>query len=243
MAVSLHSGHERSDEVARLQNVDDQTRWREEDPYTEQLTQVAPNRVVVTRSRFEVDLNRPRDRCVYLAPANAWGLTVWRSQPPQTLVDAARDAHDCFYSGIRALLDDLAKRHGKFVVLDIHSYCHRRNGPDADPDVPELNPEINIGSSSVDVEHFGALLDRFIDELQRFDFKGRALDVRENVRFGGGYFPRWVNSEYTGRGCAITVEIKKFFMDEWTGELDESAFSKVQSALASTVEPILSWLS
>ena len=37
-----------------------------------------PITVSVTRSRFEADLNRPRDRAVYLTPADAWGHQVWR---------------------------------------------------------------------------------------------------------------------------------------------------------------------
>jgi hypothetical protein len=37
---------------------------------------VAPTHIIVTRSRFEVDLNRPRDKAVYRCAADAWNLDV-----------------------------------------------------------------------------------------------------------------------------------------------------------------------
>ena len=47
------------------------------------------------------------------------------------------------------------------------------------------------------------------------------MDVRENVRFRGGELSRWVNERYRDRGCALAIEFKKMFMDEWTGTVDE----------------------
>jgi N-formylglutamate deformylase len=239
VAVVLHAGHELSAEVERLQVLDGPARRREEDPYVDRWAMVAPSRVLVSRSRFEVDFNRPRERAVYLEPSDAWELPVWREPPPEEVLAAARAAHDRFYRAVRALLDDAAARHRRFAVLDLHSYCHRRGGPGALPESPALNPEINVGSVSVDRVAFGPLVHRFVEDLRRFDFDGRALDVRENVRFGGGYFPRWVNREYAGRGCAVTVEVKKTFMDEWTGELDAARFALIGAALASTVPGLL----
>src|ERR1051325_205611 len=53
-------------------------RFVEEDPYTDQLTAVAGTSLVVHRSRFEVDMNRARERAVYRTPGDAWGPPVWR---------------------------------------------------------------------------------------------------------------------------------------------------------------------
>lgn len=242
VAVALHAGHGLSPEVERRQGLDGTTRRREEDPYVDRWAAVAPTRVLVTRSRFEVDLNRSRDHAVYLEPSDAWELPVWRVPPSEALQAAARAEHDRFYRDVRALLDDVASRHRRFAVLDLHSYCHRRAGPAAPPESPALNPEINVGSASLDRAAFGDLLRRFVDDLRRFDFEGRALDVRENVRFGGGHFPRWVNREYAGRGCAVTVEVKKTFMDEWTGALDGARFELIGAALASTIPGLLASL-
>ncbi|MGB5813166.1 MAG: glutathione synthase, partial [Polyangiales bacterium] len=43
-------------------------------------------------------------------------------------------------------------------------------------------------------------------------------------------------------GCVLAIEMKKFFMDEWTGEPDPAAMGEIQKALASTIEPMLAAL-
>jgi hypothetical protein len=74
-----------------------------------------------------------------------------------------------------------------------------------------------------------------VSELRSFDFLGRRLDVRENVKFVGRQFPKWVHTNYPDSGCAIAIEFKKFFMDEWTGKLDMDAHNAIRHALASTL--------
>ena len=70
-------------------------------------------------------------------------------------------------------------------------------------------------------EHWAFLLDPLMEAMRGFDFNGRRLDVRENVAFQGkGEQTRFVHERYPGEGCAIALEFKKFFMDEWTGEPD-----------------------
>ena len=64
---------------------------------------------------------------------------------------------------------------------------------------------------------------------------GRRLDVRENVRFRGGYFSRWVHEQYPGRGCALAIEFKKTFMDEWTGVVDDDHVAQLGDALRDTL--------
>jgi hypothetical protein len=56
--------------------------------------------------------------------------------------------------------------------------------------------------------------------IRSFDRAGRTLDVRENVKFLGGEFSRWIHRRFPGTGCALALELKKVFMNEWTGELD-----------------------
>jgi hypothetical protein len=68
--------------------------------------------------------------------------------------------------------------------------------------------------------------------MRDFDFCGRRLDVRENVRFGGGELAAWTHRHFAKSVCVLAIEVKKFFMDEWTGEVEESQLSAVQEALA-----------
>ena len=73
-------------------------------------------------------------------------------------------------------------------------------------------------------EQWAFLLDPLMEAMSRFDFNGRRLDVRENVAFQGrGQLARFVHERYPGTGCALAVEFKKFYMDEWTGVADPEA--------------------
>lgn len=239
IAAAIHNGHAVRSDVGELLALDDATRLREEDPFTDQLAALVPTRIVGQRSRFEVDLNRPREQAVYFEPEDAWGLNVWREKLPEQMVTNSLANYDLFYATVRGLLQELVRRHGRVVVLDIHSYNHRRGGPEGPAARGEENPEINLGTATVDRRTWGALVERFVGDLRGYDYLGRQLDVRENVKFFGGHFPRWINGAFGGRACALAVEFKKTFMDEWTGEVDRRQFAALQAALSSTIDGLL----
>ena len=83
------------------------------------------------------------------------------------------------------------------------------------------------------------MIDRFEADLRNFDFPGGSLDVRENVRFPIGPFAKWAHERFPGRVCALSIEVKKFFMDEWTGVADLDLLAALSEALASTVPGVL----
>src|SRR5689334_22820885 len=129
------------------------------------------------------------------------------------------ELHAAYYAMLGTLLDDVARRHRKFLVLDVHSYNHRRGGADADPTPQVEAPDINIGTFSMPREDWAWLVDPLMDAMRAFDFNGRRLDVRENVAFEGkGEQTRFIHERYPGRACAVALEFKKFYMDEWTGK-------------------------
>jgi|GEM_PF-479794 len=235
-AAAIHDGHELRPEIRPLLALSEETRLREEDPCTAGWTEICGNRIHGLRSRFEVDLNRPADACVYLAPEQAWGLEVFREQPSPDVMARTMDVYDGFYLALRGFFEALRRRHGVFVVLDLHTYNHRREGPVGPVADPAANPEVNVGTGTLrDREKWDGLIRRFVGDLRAFDFGGRQLDVRENVRFRGGHFPRWVHGMFEGAGCCLAIEVKKFFMDEWSGTVDEVQWKLVREALASTL--------
>jgi hypothetical protein len=239
VAAAVHHGHELRDEVADAMALDEAARLREEDPFTGEWTAMAPNRVVVHRSRFEIDLNRPRETAVYRTPEDAWGLSVWKTELTNGVADRSLELYDDFYSALGRVLKDIEQRFGRFVVFDLHSYNHRRSGPDGPPADPEGNPQVNIGTGSLDRTRWGGVVDRFISDLRKFDFPGGPLDVRENVKFLGRAMPWFVHGTFPETGCALAVEFKKFFMDEWSGERDPALFGAIGDALRSTVPGVI----
>jgi hypothetical protein len=76
-------------------------------------------------------------------------------------------------------------------------------------------------------------------DLRNYPFPGRPLDVRENIRFRGGRFPQWVHETFHETGCCLAIEVKKVFMDEWSGTINEHVFNAVKDALKSTLPGLL----
>jgi hypothetical protein len=235
LATAIHDGHALRTDCSECIALDEATRLREEDPFTGRIAAVAPTHVIVNRSRFEVDLNRPRATAVYRCAEDAWGLDVWSTPPVDAFVEDSLALYDEFYRTLERMLRRYERRYGRFVVLDIHSYNHRRDGADGDVADPAGNPEVNVGTGSLDRGRWGGLVDRFCRELSAGSSLGRALDVRENVKFKGGELSKWVHRTFPTTGCCLAVEFKKTFMNEWTGALDEVHIAGLAAAVASTL--------
>lgn len=239
VGTAIHSGGEVGGDVLAAMELGAVERRREEDPYTEQFIKDFTNRIVVYNSRFEVDLNRARAEAIYLDPRQSWGLRVWHERPSDDVIARSLNFHDAYYAELEKVLRSIEQRHGKFVVIDVHSYNHRREGPDAAPSAQETMPDINIGTYSMDRERWSYIVDPFISALGKCRLNGNLLDVRENVSFQGkGEQTRFIHEKFPDTGCAIAVEFKKIFMDEWTGEPDHLAIRQLRDALASTI-PVL----
>lgn len=242
VAAAIHNGHAIRPAIAELCALSDDERLREEDPFTDVLAEVAPTRLVGCRSRFEVDLNRPPEKAVYREPCDAWGLCVWRSPLAQEVVDESIANYNLFYATATAMIRGLVETHGRVVVLDIHSYNHRRDGADGPAADSQTDPEVNIGTGSMDRAQWAPIVDRLIADLRRCDVRGHKLDVRENVKFFGGHFCQSLHRDFPGAVCSIAIEFKKTFMDEWTGEVDRRHLCELQSALRTTLPGILETL-
>ena len=242
LATAIHAGHDLRPEVAEAMVLDEATRLREEDPHTDTIGALTPARVVVHRSRFEMDLNRLLEDAVYRTPEDCWGLEVWRTDPlPDDIVRRSQQEYASFYSALAARLDEVAAR-GPFVLYDVHSYNHRRGGPGGDPEPAEDNPEVNLGTGTVDRKVFSGVVDAFTEALRGEQTDAGPIDVRENVKFEGRALAWWVHERYPGRGVCLALEFKKTFMDEWTGEVDDRRLRRLQEALAATHGPVLAAL-
>ncbi len=235
IATAIHDGNGLRPEVAAAMKLPDLDRLREEDPFTASTILDVPNHVIAHVSRFEYDLNRGPDIAVYETLDQAWGLDVWHAPPDPALVRRSLDLHAAYYRMLGQLLDEVAAAHERFVLIDVHSYNHRRDGPDGAPTDPCKAPDVNIGTFSMPREHWAGVVDPLIEAMRGFEFNGRRLDVRENIAFEGkGEQTRFVHDRYPMRGCAIALEFKKFFMDEWSGEPDPVELGAMRRLIAFT---------
>lgn len=241
ICTAIHNGHLLRAEIANNIGISDADLLREEDPYTAHFTDIVENYVNVETSRFEVDLNRLRSRAVYLHPEDAWGLTVRRELLTQAEIDESISGYDEFYRRVQILMDEMLKVFPRVFIYDIHSYNHHRQGPDAEFDSEQENPEIILGTNNM-LESYFPLVKLIQGQLIKEDYFGRTLDVRVNVKFPGGSFSRWLHSNYGDRVCCLALEFKKIYMDEWTGIVNQEQEDRLKEILSSTLPVIQGWL-
>ncbi|MCB5261382.1 MAG: N-formylglutamate amidohydrolase [Candidatus Cloacimonetes bacterium] len=219
LALAIHNGHRLPEALLPYTQISAEDRFREEDPHTGSIANRYANHIILETSRFAVDLNRSPEKAVYQNPEDAWGLVVRNGVLPHSVLSGLLYSYQNWYTTLRYQLERMLERHPVVIVLDLHSYNHRRGGPDAPPDPQEKNPDIILGRSNLPEGYY-----HFIEDLrQRLDgqsFAWGSLDVRCDVKFPGGHLPRFLNDRYPGKVICVAVEFKKIFMDEHSGVLN-----------------------
>jgi N-formylglutamate amidohydrolase len=241
VCTAIHNGHTVGELVESNLAISSEERLREEDPYTEYFTKITNNRIIGFKSRFEYDLNRSRDKAVYRKPEDAWGLVTRKREFAENEVESILRGYDDFYRRVELYIQEMINIYGKCFIWDMHSYNHHRLGCDQPFDSEELNPEIILGTSNLSEDWFPLVKEIQKTMLER-DFFGRSIDARINVKFPGGYFPRWLNAKFQNKVCCIALEFKKIFMDEWTAVLYPEVMKRLRTIVASTKPVILNYL-
>ncbi|TDS07533.1 N-formylglutamate amidohydrolase [Sphingobacterium paludis] len=214
-AFAIHDGHHIDPALLPYYQLEDTQQLREEDPYTGSMAELPVNQFIVRTSRFQLDINRKMDEAIYLTPALAWGLEVWREQPPATLLATLQEDHSSMYRQIDAWIEDTIAQHGYFIVFDLHSYNARRMNPEEVVDTA-ANPQINLGTH-YNQERWRPMIDRVLKSVNNQQIIDQAIDIRENVKFKGGNLAQHILGKFGDKGCVLSIEFRKDFMDEWTG--------------------------
>lgn len=226
---ALHAGNSIRDDLLPKLNLARKQMLKEEDPGTEKLIELLPNRIYPLFSRFECDLNRPKIGCpvenaVYTEPSLAWDLEVYRPSLTREEIDRSLEAYKEFYWLVEGLCQEIEKRHDFGVLIDMHTYNTRGR---------KNLPDIHLGTKHQSEERFSDDICRFLNYLRQVKIHGKPLSVIENdVRIGffGGRLNRWVAEKFSNI-LVLSLEMKKFFMDEDEGHFYEDTFSELKSEM------------
>ena len=243
LITAVHAGHTIRESLKPWLEIGEAERLREEDPLTDFFLAAGDTVVRANRSRFEFDLNRPPESAVTTDPEDTWGLRIWNPALPQEEKERSLALHRQFYDWIAQQVEAMIEEHGRILVLDVHSYNHRREGRDAEPDDPQVSPDIDLGATTLNKDIYGELLERFGDALRSRPVAGRIPEVGTNIRWeDGGHFPEWLHAEYGDAACVMTLEYKKIFMDEWGQTADILALQDLREGFLAAVEEAREWL-
>ncbi len=213
-AFAIHDSHQINERLLPYLQLDEKTRFREEDPHTGCMAELPINQFLVSTSRFQLDINRKIEDAIYLHPDQAWGLNVWKDLPADLIV-ALQSVHTDTYRQIDTLIEETILHYGYFMIWDLHSYNAKRESPNQQIDT-QANPQINLGTF-YNHPKWRSVIERFIKSVSVQKFRDEPIDIRENVKFKGGYLAQHLTSKYGDKGCVLSIEFRKDFMDEWTG--------------------------
>lgn len=246
VSIAVHHSHRVREELAERMAISPEDRRYEEDPETERFLRSTTHRLTPNQSRYEVDMNRPPDTAVYLTPDMAWGNQLWETKPTREQIEVTLERWYEFHSFLDAAVQDAIRTFGQAIVLDVHSYNYQRDG--ATDWREDDQPEVNLGTRHLDLdEDTRALKDWFFEQLETITVLDEPCQVEENGAFYGGYVNRRLARTYGTDCLPLSVEFKKIFMDERTGEVDQPVlddlleqFDRIVHRLGERVEaPVL----
>ncbi|MEZ4875223.1 MAG: N-formylglutamate amidohydrolase [Flavobacteriaceae bacterium] len=222
---AVHDGHQFRRELWDNCLHTEYDRWFEEDPCTKEFVKSHPIVIAGCDSRFEYDLNRDPDHAIY---EDAWGKKLWKEPLPAAQHQKSLEKHHAFYRVVKALITKLEAKFGVVVVYDMHSYNWKR----WDREVPV----INLGTSNIDNERFGALVENWRKSLAtlKLPYGIEATSHINDTFQGNGYFLKFITKNFQNT-LVLATEFKKIYCDE----LNEIIFPEVVAAIEAQLRELL----
>ncbi|MCW8931658.1 MAG: N-formylglutamate amidohydrolase [Gammaproteobacteria bacterium] len=226
LCAAIHNGGNLRPELTDNCLLTQAERYYEEDPFTASFVDQQAITLTANDSRYEYDLNRNTDECVY---ETAWGKEVWKKPLSEETIATSKEKHAQFYRIVSAVVEALAADFGQCVVYDNHSYNYRRH------ERTDL-PVFNIGTTSVKSEKWRPIIDSWLTALQNMKVDGVEITAAENdIFYGKGYLAAHCHGLYDNV-LVLATEFKKVFMNELTGETDPVVLPSMQEVYNKTVK-------
>ena len=207
VCTAIHDGDRLRKELKSKIELDEYERWYEEDPYTGDFISSLPITLIGHDSRFEYDLNRDPENCIY---EEAWNKKVWKKNLSKTDRELSLKKHRNYYRVTEALIRKLESEFEGCVVYDMHSYNWKR----WDRKVPVFN----VGVENVDTERYAEAIELWKNELEKIEIPNIETATGINDTFyGRGYNLKFITERFKNT-LVLATEVSKIYCDELTGE-------------------------
>jgi len=225
MCAAIHNGGNMRNELVNTCFLSESERYYEEDPHTGSFIKEQPVTLICHDSRYEYDLNRAPETCVY---ERAWGRDVWKTPLAAETIATSKEKHARFYRIVDVLVAALVEDFGECVVYDIHSYNFCRY------ERTDL-PVFNLGTSTVKDKGLRPIIDSWLTALANMQMDGTEITTAENDIFQGkGYLAEYCHTHFD-TVLVLATEVKKVFMDELTGKPDAVVLPSMQKQFNAAV--------
>ncbi len=224
VCTAIHDGGKLRKDLRDKITLDEYERWYEEDPHTADFISSLPIALVGHDTRFEYDLNRRPQECIY---EEAWGKKVWKKPLTNKQRTVSLNKHENFYRVATELVAKLEEQFGGCLVYDLHSYNYKR----WDRDVPLFN----IGTERINVDRYRKYINHWKEELGKIEIKNVTNIVEENDVFKGrGYNLERITKTFDNT-LVFATEISKVYCDEETGESYYQVVKSIQRQLKKAI--------
>lgn len=227
VCVALHSGSGFPVELEGDCLLSAAERTFEEDPHTAELVASQPIVLAGMDSRYYYDLNRTPAHCDETV---VFGRRVW-NQDIHPLSSLAQQRHGNFYALLEMLLDKLVSMFGYCLIIDIHSYNYSR--------IDRETPLFNLGTANFKREDEHLFARHWKQVLADIKFPDIKIPVAENDVFkGDGYLLHWVQRTFPKTCLTMSIDIKKIYCDEVTGEIYPLQFRRLAQMLNKAIRSV-----
>ena len=206
--TAIHNGSQLRHDLQKKIALNEFQRWYEEDPFTDDFVKSMPITIIGNDSRFEYDLNRTPDECIY---DEAWGKKVWNKKLTAQEIKISKQKHAGYYKVLEALITKLESLFGGCIVYDIHSYNYKR----WDREVPLFN----VGTEQLNGSLYHSTIQNWLKVLSEISMPDIPNKTAENDVFRGkGYNAEYISTHFSNT-LVLPTEIKKVYCDELTGDI------------------------
>ena len=224
LGTAIHNGHRLRGDLMPNCALTEEERYFEEDPFTGDFISSLPIVLMGEDSRYEYDLNRPPETCIY---DDAWGKKVWTEDLTTEEKQVSLDKHATYYRILQCLISTLEKEFGFCLLYDVHSYNYQRIEYDS--------PTFNVGTKQINSRRWRKEIDEALQLLNNVQLPNIDVTARENDVFKGmGYQATYIKNHFKNT-LVLPIEVKKIYMSELGGESYPLVIEKLKEEMKTVI--------
>ncbi len=218
VGLAPHAGRQVREELHMKMAIEETERRTEEGPATDDFVSSYPIQMIALDSRYEYDIDRPREESVYLKPFQSWGKKVWRTPPTKDELTISYQKYDEFHELFDFMIEQFTGMFGKLVCFDLHTYSPKRP---AFVGKTGALPMFCLATTEAERKKFKEPIEFILSQMNKVNLPGGGSGAKENDPFKKeGALVRELSEKYSD-SLFLSIDIKNNYLHEETGDLEQ----------------------